>query len=375
METKSIKSITHSLEKTKDHPPCATKLRSERIETTMQNGNQNGNKTDIAKTVMHRCENCDYNTLLHQNYAKHLLTAKHLGNTWKQSIITVHSHLICCCGKQFKTRSGVWKHKQKCNDNLKKCPKNVQENVQDNAQTNVHETNFQENAQNVQNDKNINFSTALIVSLLKQNQEFKEMIIEQNKHNQEIQNKLMEAPHIVNNNTTNNHNNTNNSFNLNVFLNETCKDALNMVDFVNSLHLQLSDLEETGKLGHSDGISRIFVNGLKELDVCKRPIHCSDLKREVLYIKEDNVWEKDNEQKTLIKQAIGRIESKNINQIPLWVKAHPECAVSSNKENTTYLKMVIQCTGGNNDGGENNINKIIKNIAKEVIIDKLQATK
>ena len=270
----------------------------------------------------------------------------------------------CVCKKQYKTRSGLWKHKQNCKKNVCECGKQYKDNSGlwrhlKKCPTNAMNQNKNNSSEENGTDSNKQLTNA-IMEMVKQNQEFHQKIFEMSK----------DTTHIVNNNTTNN--TTNNNFNLNVFLNETCKDALNMVDFVNSLHLQLTDLEETGKLGHSDGISRIFVNGLKVLDVNKRPIHCSDLKREVLYIKEDNVWEKDNDDKTLIKRAISKVESKNINQIPLWVKAHPECAIGSNRENTKYLKMVIQCTGGDNCDSDGNINKIIKNIAKEVVIDKLK---
>jgi hypothetical protein len=143
-----------------------------------------------------------------------------------------------------------------------------------------------------------------------------------------------------------------------------------MVDFVESLHLQMSDLEETGKLGYSNGMSRIFINGLKDMDVCKRPIHCSDLKRETLYIKEDDVWEKDNEERDKIKKAIRKIEQKNIQQIPLWIKAHPNCVISANRDSTPYLKMVMQSTGGENPDENASMNKIISNIAREVVINK-----
>ena len=204
------------------------------------------------------------------------------------------------------------------------------------------------------------------LSLIKQNNEFKELMMEQCKQIQDFQKQLCDVTkpsNII-------HNTTNNSFNLNVFLNETCKDALNMMDFINSLHLQLSDLEETGKLGYSNGMSRIFIKGLKDMEVHKRPIHCSDLKREILYIKEDNVWEKDNEEKDKIKQAIRRVQQKNIQQIPLWIKEHPNCTISSNRDNTPYLNMVIQSTGGANPNDDININKIIANIAKETVIVK-----
>jgi hypothetical protein len=117
-------------------------------------------------------------------------------------------------------------------------------------------------------------------------------------------------------------------------------------------------------------MSRIFINGLKDMDVCKRPIHCSDLKRETLYIKEDDVWEKDNEERDKIKKAIRKIEQKNIQQIPLWIKAHPNCVISANRESTPYLNMVMQSTGGANPDENASMNKIISNIAREVVINK-----
>jgi len=252
----------------------------------------------------------------------------------------------CACGKQFKVSSGLWRHKQNC--------------------IYVAEEGAQ---QALTSDETSLINTCL--SLLKDNKEFKEMMLDQVRQTQAFQKQLLDISKEGRNTIINTTNNTNNNrFNLNVYLNETCKDALNMVDFVNSLHVQLSDLEETGKLGYSNGMSRIFINGLKDMDACKRPIHCSDLKREVLYIKEDNVWEKDTEARDKIKKAIRKIEQKNIQQIPLWIKAHPNCTVSSNRENTSYLKMVLQSTGGLNPDDDTSIDKIITNIAREVVIDK-----
>jgi hypothetical protein len=252
----------------------------------------------------------------------------------------------CVCGKGYSGRSGLWHHKKVCAvlKQVTQTPHTPSEaNQPDGIRTDVMDA---------------------FLSLIKQNNEFKELMMEQCKQIQDFQKQLCDVTkpsNII-------HNTTNNSFNLNVFLNETCKDALNMMDFINSLHLQLSDLEETGKLGYSNGMSRIFIKGLKDMEVHKRPIHCSDLKREILYIKEDNVWEKDNEEKDKIKQAIRRVQQKNIQQIPLWIKAHPNCTSSSNRDNTPYLNMVIQSTGGSNPNDDININKIIANIAKETVI-------
>jgi hypothetical protein len=295
----------------------------------------------------HLCELCDYTTIDKKDFKKHLQTKKHLertiknkNDTQKLNIKTTTKIYYCNCSKQYKSRSGLWNHLRSCENT--KNPEKSGDDINDK----INDTKLLE----------------VFASLMKQNQEFKELMLEENKELLKTIQDLI--PKIGNNNTTNN------SFNLNVFLNETCKDALNMVDFVKSMNLQLVDLEETGKLGYSGGLSRIFINGLKELDINKRPIHCSDLKREVLYIKEDNVWEKDNEQRTKIKKAIREIEHKNIKQIPLFIKEHPNCIIGSNRENISYLKMVMQSTGGNQSEEENNINKIITNIAKEVIINK-----
>ncbi len=341
---------------------------------------------------MYNCTTCGFSVRNKKDYNKHLQTNKHnklmgynLNQT--QTINSIETPVVppvetpfetsvlmpvnkiveiylCKCGKTYTGRSGLWKHTKSCNV-LATCSKILNELP---AVTNFLNNNIID--ENVMNT---------FITLIKQNQEFKELMVEQTKELKDIKKKLKKVSktkNIICNNNSNNSNNsnnnntTNNSFNLNVFLNETCKDAVNMVDFVNSLHVQLSDLEETGKLGYSNGMSRIFVNGLKDMDVHKRPIHCSDLKRETLYIKEDNVWEKDNEEKDMIKQAIRKIEQKNMQQIPVWVKAHPNCIKSHDRENTRYLTMVLQSTGGLNPDDESNVTKIISNIAKETVISK-----
>lgn len=252
--------------------------------------------------------------------------------------LTTGKKYECACGKHYTVSSGLWRHKQIC-----KYLKEIASVVKTTDTASVMD---------------------MCITMLKENKDFKDLLMEQMKQLIDIS---KEGRNTVINNTSNT---TNTRFNLNVYLNETCKDAVNMVDFVDSLHLQLSDLEETGKLGYSNGMSRIFINGLKDMDACKRPIHCSDLKRETLYIKEDDVWEKDNEERDKIKKAIRKIEQKNIQQIPIWIKAHPNCVISANRDSTPYLKMVMQSTGGPNADETANMNKIISNIAREVFIDK-----
>jgi hypothetical protein len=166
-------------------------------------------------------------------------------------------------------------------------------------------------------------------------------------------------------------NNTTNNFNLNVFLNEKCKDAVNLMDFVDSLNVKLKDLEYTARLGYSEGISQIFINELSEMDVHRRPIHCSDSKREIIYIKDHDLWEKEDENKTKLTKAIKIVGNKNIQQIGEWQKANPEYNDPSSKQNDRYMKMICNAmSGSTKEESEKNYEKIIKNIAKEVIINK-----
>jgi hypothetical protein len=146
---------------------------------------------------------------------------------------------------------------------------------------------------------------------------------------------------------------------------------MNIMDFVESIQLQLSDLENVGKLGYVEGISQIFVNELKQLDVHKRPVHCSDIKRETLYIKDEDKWSKENEEKNKIKKAIQHIAHKNIKNISNWVEENPSCKDNTCYKNDEYMKLISNCMSGECEEEQNiNINKIISNVAKTVIIDK-----
>lgn len=182
-------------------------------------------------------------------------------------------------------------------------------------------------------------------------------------------------PNTMNNSHNNNNNNnsiTNNSnhFNLQIYLNETCKDAVNLTDFVDSLQVKLKDLEDTAKIGYSEGVSKIFINGLNELEVNKRPIHCSDAKRETLYIKDKNEWTKDAD-KVFLTSAIKKVGKKNIQQIFEWQKKYPEYNDPESRQNDKYLKMLCNAMNGSTDDEqEKNMDKIVRNITKEVVIDK-----
>jgi hypothetical protein len=282
------------------------------------------------------CDHCDYITSRKSQWSRHLLTAKHkMDNLDKKK---VPSTFKCECGNEYTYQSGLCKHKKRCNIKM----------------SNFQIPYFSNNEE-------------LIQTIMKENQEVKQLLIEQNMKIIELANKNT----VINNTTNNNTNNTNNNFNLQVFLNVQCKDALNLTEFVDSLQLQISDLEDTGRLGYIDGISKIFINGLKGLDVSERPIHCSDVKRETIYIKDKDIWEKENDERNKLKLAIKTITSKNIRQIPLWQKENPDCFDSSSKKNDKYLKIVSNAMNGlTEEETEKNYNKIISKVAKEMVIQK-----
>ena len=303
------------------------------------------NAKDEKNAGFYRCDFCDFECSKHSNYQKHILTPKHQKRLCSKQMDTDGNEkmplgkYICHCEMSYTSRSGLWKHKKKCSF-PKKMPK------------------MPENA-----DKDEITDKELILQLLKQNQEFKAQIME-----------LVKKDNICTTNNINNTINNNQNFNLNFFLNEQCKDALDIMDFIGSLNLQLSDLEHTGNVGYVKGVSDIFLKNLKELDVHKRPIHCSDLKREVMYVKDKDVWEKDEDKKK-ITLAIRHIADKNFKQIHQWLKENPEAKDARNKKNEQYMTIVNKCTGGINEAEDEKFyGKIITNVAKEVQIQKPQMT-
>ena len=298
---------------------------------------------NVSKTLnKYYCDICHYTCCRKSDYKKHLTTVKHNvsknGNQMETEEISKSQKIFQCeCGKIYNNRSGLWKHCKKCKtkDNL----------LLDNS-NNIQQTIVCEN---------------LITKLLTQNQEFQKQIIEMMKDN---------IGNTTNNTTNNTSNTTNNKFNLNVFLNETCKDALNMSEFLESLTLCLNDFENFGPLGYCGGITNILLNGLKTLDVNKRPIHCSDLKREVIHIKNNDVWQKDEEQVQMIK-AIKAIEHKNMKQMTLWAKANPEYKDANHKKSDLYTKLMDNSLGETDkEKAQKNYHKIIRNVAKEILVDK-----
>ena len=285
------------------------------------------------------CKKCNYNTSIKYNFKIHLQSIKHKNNNLttnnNDNLVKICKQYICqTCNKIFNDRTGLWRHNKKCN-NIESCKPKLEENIK-----------CKNEVSSIDKDE-------LIIELLKQNKELLEI----------VKNGTQNIIH------TNSHNKT---FNLQVFLNEKCKDALNVSEFVNSLKLTLEDLENVGEKGFVDGISRIFINGLKNLDVYKRPIHCSDLKREIIHLKNENVWEKDNENKEQMKKVIKQIANKNIKKIYEWKDKYPDCKYSDSKKNDQYSRIIIESMGARTIEEDQLLyEKIIKNIAKQVTIDKI----
>ena len=202
------------------------------------------------------------------------------------------------------------------------------------------------------------------------------MLLQQNseliKEQTDVKQLILELVKNGINNTTNNINtNSNNkTFNLQIFLNETCKDAMNITDFVDSIKLQLSDLEKVGEVGYVEGISNIIIKNLNELDETKRPLHCTDKKRETIYIKDQGQWEKEDDNKSKLKKTINKIANKNIKLITQFREKYPECRKSESKLSDKYNKMIIEAMGGLGDNNVEKEDKIIRNIAKNVVIEK-----
>ena len=280
------------------------------------------------------CDTCDFKCSNKNDYSRHLLTRKHeiLQNTTEKNVKN-SLNFICECGKEYKHHSSLWNHKKKCNFKIKE----------------TEEIKTYENIDTDLNDKN------LILTLIQQNNE--------------LQKQMLEVIKNGTNNTTN-INSNNKTFNLQLFLNETCKNAMNIMDFVDSIKIQLTDIESIGELGFVNGISKLIIKNLKALDENMRPVHCSDPKRESLYVKDANVWEKEDPENKKIKKAIKYISHKNICAIPEWKAKYPDCIYSDSKKSDQYNHIVIEAMGGSGDNDIEKANKIVKKISKEVNIDK-----
>jgi hypothetical protein len=291
------------------------------------------------------CIYCDFNTSKITDYKRHIDTKKHIGNTMATNgNENLEKILHTCenCNKIYNDRTGLWKHKKKC------------------------KTNEESDSESFDKDQLILMLIKQNSDLIKESSEFKNIIIAQNTSTQNMMMEVIKTGTHNTNITTNSHNK---AFNLNFFLNETCKDAMNIMDFVDSIKLQLNDLEKVGELGYVEGISNIIVKNLKELDINKRPVHCTDKKRETMYIKDENKWEKD-EEKLKLHKVVRKVACKNQNLIPKFKEKHPDYNKYHSNVSDQYNKIIVESMGGPGDNDYEKEEKIIKNISKQVFIDK-----
>ena len=308
-------------------------------------GDKNQQNLSKKSAFKYYCIFCDYGTCKKYNYDTHIISSKHtkITNDYNmgQNIAEIQPTIsnqstkekfICSCGKEYQHRQGLWRHK-------KSCKVEVQVEVQSESDS---------DSDHGPSDKE------LIMMLIKENSEFKNMMMK-----------------VLENGTHNHTNSHNKSFNLQFFLNETCKNAMNISDFVDSLQLQLSDLEKVGDVGYIEGISNIIIKNLKALDITDRPIHCTDKKRETMYIKDENKWEKEDDNKTKLHKMVRRISNKNIDLISDFKKMHPEWKKITSKYSDQFNKIVIESMGGAGDNDFEKEEKIIKRVAKEVFVDKI----
>jgi hypothetical protein len=294
------------------------------------------------------CSPCNFICSKKSNYNKHLLTAKHkkaLNETCSE--VTDEDFQCASCMQYFSSRTTLWRHRKKC---------------QKNAALHNDPTTI----------PNCNDESSYFLNILKQNSDFKDLILEQNKLIQQqhdsIKQLVAKEPSTQNNYNTITNNNQN--FNLNFFLNTTCKDAINMSEFIENIRVELNELEEIGNNGYVSGMTSMILSRIKNMDVTKRPLHCTDLKRETMYIKENNTWSKETPNNNKLRKMISIVAAHNSDALRIWREKFPECQNWNSPKYEFCIKMMRNIVG---DVGEEQIkldNKIIKNIAKHIMIQK-----
>ena len=308
------------------------------------------NKKLSKNAKLYECLKCDFKCCKQSNFTQHIATDKHKRVINGNEMVIENAIIFPCdtCSKIYKHKSGLCRHK-------KHCQFNEEQPTQDKCNENIIvQVNSNNNHNNSSTD--INQLTSLVIEVVKNNSEFQKQMFEMCRN--------MQASIITNcNNTTNN-----NTFNLQVFLNEYCKDAMNISEFVDSFDLQIDDLENVGRVGYIEGISNIIINKIKDMDVNKRPIHCSDLKREIIYIKDDEVWEREDANNSKFRKVIKKVAGKNIGMLTDWQDKYPECLDIDSDYNDIYMKLMQAAMGPTDTEGTEV--KIMKKITKHIVIDK-----
>jgi hypothetical protein len=282
----------------------------------------------------YNCETCNFKCSKLSNYNKHILTAKHeiLTNTYIKNATA----FLCDCGKEYKHRQSLNNHKRQCTYKIPEIPT---------AETNEFEEDQPEPTG----------YHSMIETLVKENQDFKQLLIEQSSQMME----LAKNSQTINNNTINN-----NQFNLNLFLNDTCKDAMNISDFLGNLDINIDEIEYIGNHGYVNGMTKMIMDRLKNMDITKRPIHCTDIKRETMYIKDQDEWSKDTDELTKLRKILTRITMNNYRTVPQWKTAHPKCEEMDTRDYNFCYKMMRVILGDVEEAQVKLDNKIIKTMAK-----------
>ena len=302
----------------------------------------------------YKCLSCDYVTSRKSSYDKHILTAKHIKLTNADNLVagTEPQH-ICSCGKEFGHRQSLHRHKKDCNG--------IQIDIVSTTSTPVSNTNSSINNETVNAILQDNAEMRKI--LVQQQEQMKE---QQEQHSKEMKDLIPQLQQITN--ITNNNNTTNNKFNLNFFLNEQCKDAISIQHFIENLNIGIRELEHMGDVGYVKGMMSIFSETLGKMDIYKRPLHCTDLKRDTLYIKQGDTWTKDTEDKTELKKIVETVKCRNYGSLRLWEREHPEAFECDTQDNIDYMRISSESLGGFNSTDTIKLNKIIKHVVKEVYV-------
>jgi hypothetical protein len=300
------------------------------------------------------CELCNFKCSKKSNYDIHCSTRKHQNASKCLQVDCQNNYMFSCenCGNTYKHRQSLYKHKKTCKV--------------------IEKEEIEEDEITVSDAK-------LVFELLKQNNEFKELMLNQTNQIMELVQKCVTTNNINNSNINNGNinNNNYNQFNIQMYLNETCKNAMTIDEFLEYLQPTIQELEDTARLGYIEGITRIIMRGLKDLEEELRPFHCSDLKRETLFIKNsEGEWEKEVDEKPILLKFVKAVGRKNFNNVNEWRKLHPNCKIYDSKSNDMFNQIMLNSTSGRTEEEQKaSYEKIIKNITKEVVIDKSKKNK
>ena len=308
------------------------------------------------------CDKCDFKSHKKSDFERHILTAKHkrltsMSTNYAETVCDHKSRHNCACGKVYNSRQSLYRHRKTCNRTATplKCATII------------------DDSQEIPNSNSLSNDT--ISALLQDNVEMRKTIMQQQeqllqqqeRHHNEMKELIPQIQQVTNiNNNCNN--TTNNRFNLNFFLNEQCKDAISRQNFIENLNIGIPELEHMGNVGYVQGMMSIFSNTLGAMDIYKRPLHCTDLKRETLYIKQGNTWKKDTEDKTELKKLIKTVEYKNYGSLRLWEREHPEAFECDTQDNIDYMRISNESLGGFDSTDAIKLGKIMKHVVREVYI-------